>query len=168
MTPSVSQRILSSGLEVFSFYKYSDISKFLKLKHTYHGFEIYKILAKNSIERFFKEFKTQSIIYTIPIDDKVVYDYSHTAILAKFSKTKNILPLYNSLRAKNSVNYSNQTLDFRLKNPRDFEYRFRQNIDAILIDDIITTGTTLNEAYNKLKTHKVNTLFALTLADAKL
>jgi competence protein ComFC len=54
-----------------------------------------------------------------------------------------------------------------LDNPRDFKYTFKKNINAILIDDIVTTGTTLCEAYSILKKNNINVLFALTLADAR-
>ena len=43
----------------------------------------------------------------------------------------------------------------------------KENIDVILIDDIVTTGSTLEEAHDALKKHDVNVLFALVLADAK-
>jgi len=37
-------------------------------------------------------------------------------------------------------------------------------MDVILIDDIITTGTTLKEAEKVLNKNGINVLFALTLA----
>ena len=167
LSPKISKRVLVDGFEVISFYPYSEIESFIKTKHTYHGSKIYNILAQNSFKLFSKEYKTSSNIYAIPIDDKPSFLYSHTAILAKVMKSKNITPIYNTLRAKNQVNYSGQSLDFRLKNPRNFEYKYRSNIDVILVDDIITTGTTLLEAKQVLDKYSVNVLFALTLADAK-
>jgi len=167
-TPTFSTRILSCGLKVNSFYNYSDIDKFLKTKHTYHGAKLYNLLAKNSFLNFSKKFKFPSLVYILPIDDKLSLDYSHTAILAKRLKSKTLKPIYKALRAKNTLSYSKQTLDFRLKNPRNFDYKFKENIDVILVDDIVTTGTTLTEAYNLLKSKNINVLFALTLADARL
>jgi len=58
-------------------------------------------------------------------------------------------------------------LDFRLENSRDFRYSGKSDIEAILVDDTITTGITLQEAYILLEKYNVNVLFALTLADAK-
>jgi len=167
LKPTISKRTLSSGLKVYSFYPYSQIENFIKTKHTYHGAKIYDILAKNSFEHFAKDFKYKDKIYALPIDDKVKEDYAHTAILAKSLKSKYIKPIYGKLRAKNSVSYSTKSLEFRLKNPRDFNYTFKSDIEAILVDDVITTGTTLSEAYTILKKRGIKVLFALTLADAR-
>jgi competence protein ComFC len=65
------------------------------------------------------------------------------------------------------VNYSGKTLQFRLDHPRDFLYTGKSNTDVILVDDIITTGITLQEAQKVLMDHGVNVLFALTLADVE-
>jgi competence protein ComFC len=54
-----------------------------------------------------------------------------------------------------------------LENPREFYYTGEQGIEAILIDDIITTGVTLQEAQQELERHGVEVLFAVTLADAR-
>jgi competence protein ComFC len=82
-------------------------------------------------------------------------------------KTNYSIPQHSSLQAKNRVNYSGKSLQFRLENPRDFIYRGKSNIDVILVDDIITTGITLQEAQKVLIEHGVNVLFALTLADVE-
>jgi len=39
---------------------------------------------------------------------------------------------------------------------------------VILVDDIITTGTTLNEAIKTLQTEEKEVVFCLTLADVAL
>ena len=106
-------------------------------------------------------------LYIVGIDEDVKSGYSHVALLTNAMKIKHSKPLYASLRAKNKVNYSGKTLQYRLDNPRDFVYYGPSNIDVILIDDIITTGITLQEAQNVLKAHGVNVLFALTLADVE-
>ena len=58
-------------------------------------------------------------------------------------------------------------MEYRLSHPRDFKYTFKQDVELILIDDIITTGTTLKEAKNVIEKSGAKALFALTLADAK-
>ncbi len=167
LKPSRSTRILPDGFKIYSFYFYKDIEELLKTKHTHIGSSIYAILAKNAFLEFAKEFTFSSQIYAIGIDDHVRSGYSHTAILTDALKSKNIKPVFNKLRAKNSVSYSGESLTFRLENTRDFEYTFKSDIDAILVDDIVTTTTTINEAKNTLRKSKVNPLFALTLADAR-
>ena len=165
---TLSTRILSTNLKVYSFYKYSEISKLLHTKHTYHGSEIYKVLALNSFAKFSQNFTHEKKVYSIAVDDKTTSNYSHTAILSHTLKSKTIKPLYNVLKANNNISYSKKSLDFRLKNPRDFNYKYKPNIDVILVDDIITTGTTILEAQKVLNRYNVNVLFALTLADARL
>jgi len=166
-TYKTTKRVLHDNLIVYSFYPYSQIEDFIKTKHTYRGAKLYKLLANNSFKVFSKKFDFTDRVYAIPIDDKVTSLYSHTAILARSLKSKIIVPRYNTLRAKNQVNYSAKTLEYRLKNPRNFHYSYKNDIDVILVDDVITTGTTLSEAKATLKKYNVNVLFALTLADAR-
>jgi len=111
-------------------------------------------------------FELPAGIFAIPIDDHVRHGYSHSAILAKATKPF-LMPLYGSLRAKNHESYSGKSKTFRQVNKRDFIFTCKDEIDVILIDDIVTTGSTLEEAYETLKKHGVNVLFALVLADAK-
>jgi len=79
-------------------------------------------------------------------------------------KMKNVKVQHAKLMANNKVNYSGKNLQFRLENPRDFSYIGKKDIEVILVDDIVTTGTTLKEATQLLKQNGVEVLFALTLA----
>ena len=106
-------------------------------------------------------------VYIVGIDEYVKSGYSHVALLTRAMKTRNSIPQYSSLMAQNRVNYSGKDFQFRLDNPRDFLYKGKSNIDVILVDDIINTGITLQEAQKVLMSHGVNVLFALTLADVE-
>ncbi len=163
----LSTRVLPDGFKIHSFYNYSHIEDLIKTKHTHLGHSVYTILAKNTFKNFSKEFLFQSRVYAIGVDDHVRSGYSHTAILTKSLKSKNIVPLFSKLRAKNLVTYSSKSLQFRLENPREFEYTFKPNIDLIIVDDVVTTSSTINEAKNLLKKEGTNPMFALTLADAR-
>jgi len=168
LQPSISKRKIGT-LEVYSFYKYQHISKYITAKYSLLGFRIYRAFGRITTKPFMQNF-TQTLdnpIYIIGIDEKVRYGYSNVAILTHSMKTQHTLPLHHTLIAQNPVNYAGKTLDFRLNNPRNFRYRGKEGIDAILVDDTITTGVTLQEAYITLKEHNVNVLFALTLSDAK-
>jgi len=165
LTPTLSKRVLDDGLEVYSSYKYSEISKLLHTKHTYIGAKIFLQLGKHAISPFVKAFENQDI-YILPIDDHVRSGYSHSAILAR-SISQHIKPIYGALRAKNKIRYSGQKLSVRQKNKRDFKLTCRADIDVILIDDIVTTGNTLIEARECCKKENINVLFAITLADAR-
>ena len=168
LKPTLSMRTLPSGFRVYSFYKYSEIEELLKTKHTYIGSSIYKILASYSFKYFANNFSFPSLVYALPIDDKIKSGYSHTAILANQIKSKSIKVKYSKLRATNDLSYSGKSLDYRLKNPRNFKYKFKKDVDIILIDDIVTSGTTINEAKNTILKNGSQPLFAITLADAKI
>lgn len=129
---------------------------------------MYSILAQNSLQKFASAFAFDSQITSVAIDDNIESGYSHTAVLNKSLKSKYIKPIHNKLRAKNSVSYSGKSKDYRLLNPRDFEIKDFKSNDVILVDDIITTGSTLTQAVQKMNTCKKEVLFCLTLADASL
>jgi len=167
LQPSLSTRVLPDGFKIYSFYHYGEIEKLLKSKHTHVGASIYTILANLSFKQFADTFLFEDVVYALCIDDHVKHGYSHTSILTKALKSKNINPVFSSLRATNKITYSAKTLAYRLENPRNFKYSFKSDINAILVDDIVTTTTTINEAKNTLLKSGVNPLFALTLADAK-
>jgi len=103
-------------------------------------------------------------IYIVGIDENVQSGYAHVALLTHEMKMKNVKVQHAKLIARNKINYSGKTLQFRLENPRDFEYRGKKGVEVILVDDIVTTGTTLKEAAWVLQQNGVEVLFALTLA----
>jgi len=165
LTPSLYKRKLSNGVEVISFYKYNEIKKLLHTKHTDLGYYIYNILAAKSFQKFAQEFSSDFSVISLGIDDDVKSGYAHTAILNKHLKSKNITPLYNKLIAKNDISYSGKSKAFRIMNPRNFDLKTFDAKEVILVDDIITTGTTLTQAINLLKRQKKEILFCLTLTD---
>ena len=162
---SLYKRKLPNGVTVISFYKYQEIKELLFTKHTDLGFHIYNILADLSLKKFAQEFEFEEKIVSIPVDDAITNGYSHTAILNKKLQSKYIQPLYNKLRAKNSISYSGKSKAFRFLNPRNFQVKNFQQSQLILVDDIITTGLTLTQAIEVLKQNKKEVLFCLTLAD---
>lgn len=168
LQPQIFKRKISKNIDVISFYKYDEIKKLLHTKHTDIGFYIYKILAKNSMSKFALEFEFSHPITSIAIDDNIKNGYSHTAILNNSLKSKFIKPLHSKLRAKNSISYSAKSKEFRLLNPRNFELKKFKSKDIVLIDDIITTGSTLNQAIQTLQHNNKEVLFCLTLTDASL
>jgi competence protein ComFC len=167
LQPKLLTRTLPDGFKIYSFYHYHDIQDLIKTKHTHVGASVYAILAENAFKKFSNEFIFINPVYALAIDDRVKSGYSHTAILTKALKSKHIKPVFASLRAQNHVTYSAKSLQFRLENPREFVYNFKRDIDAILVDDIVTTTSTINEAKNLLLKHEVNPMFALTIANAK-
>jgi len=120
-----------------------------------------EILAKESIAKFFELYPEKLNI--VPIDDNPSKGFAHTAVLANSIKGHNIL--YSTLHSQNDVHYAGKDLEFRLNNPKDFKYTGDENIDVVLIDDVVTSGSTINEAKEVLKKHNVNVLFSVVLAN---
>jgi len=168
LTPSIYKRIILNNIEVISFYKYIDIKDLLHTKHRDLGFYIYSILAKNSFKKFSDNFQYSDAISSIAVDDNPKSGYSHTAILNKSLKSKFIKPEFSKLRAKNSISYSGKSREFRLLNPRNFTFTSSNKSHIILVDDIITTGSTLTQAIQTLNKNDKAVLFCLTLADTSL
>ena len=156
-------------MDVISFYRYTSIESLLHTKHKPEGHRIFKALAKMTMKPFIEEFveNNDGDVYIVGVDEYVKKGYAHVSLLTKAMKTTTSIPEHASLLAKNRVNYSGKSLQYRLDNPRDFVYTGTEDVHAILVDDIITTGITLQEAQKVLMQHGVNVLFALTLADVE-
>ncbi|MEO1954467.1 MAG: phosphoribosyltransferase family protein [Campylobacterales bacterium] len=168
LQPQLFRRKIYKHIEVISFYKYAEIKELMHTKHTDLGYYIYNILAKNSMAKFAKEFKSDNKVISLAIDDNIKSGYSHTAILNNSLKSKHIKPLHSKLRAKNDISYSGKSREFRMQNPREFSLKSFDGKDVILVDDLITTGSTLTQAIQSLEKNSKNVLFCLTLADAKV
>jgi len=165
LTPTSSIRKID-GVDVYSLYKYKNIKEILHTKHTPIGYRVYKRLSNLSLKPFMDYFAHIKPLYILGIDEHIQNGYSHIAILTHSLKNTNTIILHSKLMANNRVKYSGKTLEFRLNNPRNFRYSYKRDIDVVLVDDIITSGTTIKEAISTLKKYNVNVLFVLTLADA--
>jgi len=165
LRPSLYKRRLENSVEVFSFYRYEDIKSLLFTKHKDIGFHIYRVLAQLSFAKFAQEFSWENRVASIAIDDNTKSGYSHTAILNRSLKSEFIKPLYNILKSQNPISYSGKSRAFRQANPRDFKFKDFKGKEVILVDDIVTTGTTLKEASTKLMQENKEVLFSLTLSD---
>jgi len=168
LTPSIYKRTLDNNIDVISFYKYEEIKELLFTKHTDLGFYIYNILADLSFKKFAQEFHTKEKYISIGIDDTIKNGYSHTAILNHALKSYNIKPLFDKIKANNNVSYSGKSKEFRMLNPRNFELKYLKQNDVILVDDIITTGSTLTQAVEALHKKDKNVVFCLTLTDVSV
>jgi competence protein ComFC len=168
LTPSIHKRKILNNIEVISFYRYDEIKELLFTKHTDIGFYIYTILAKNSFKKFASEFEFPTTVASISIDDNARSGYSHTAILNKELKAKLIKPHFNRLRDKNRLTYAGKSREFRIFNPRNFEFKDFEEKDVLLVDDIITTGLTFTHAINTMSHNGKNVLACLALADVGL
>ncbi len=167
LTPTLNKRQLSDDFFVYSFYSYEELQDLINTKYEFFGDKVFNILAQLSFAKFASEFKYDENVISIPVDDHTNHDFSQSAILARHTKSSHIKPIYSTLKATNRVKYAGRNLEFREKNPRHFKYSGKNDLNVILVDDLITTGLTLLEAKKHLKKHGCETLFALTLCDAK-
>lgn len=167
LKPSLFKRELEEDFFVYSFYSLDELEDLLNAKYYFYGDRVLNILAKLSFTKFSKEFFYTKEVLAIGLDDHTRHEFSHTAILSHSLQSTYIKPLYNKLNAQNKVKYAGKDLEYRLKHPRKFSLKDLRNQTLILVDDIVTTGTTLKEARHICKRAKNDVLFALTLADAK-
>lgn len=168
LQPNFFTRDLGGGFQVYSFYSFEELQKLIATKYEFFGDKIFNILADLSFAKFSKNFEFDEKVFVLPIDDHTRHGFSQTAILAKALKSDILNPVYAKLRAKNEIKYAGKDLDFRLKNPRDFQYKGKENIKVVLVDDVITTGTTMLEAKNTLQKYGCEVLFGLALCDAQI
>ena len=162
LTPAPKIRKLPDGLDVVSFYAYEAIEPFLLTKHLPHGWFVYRLLARSVCDGV----SEGRGLYAVAVDDMPAGGYSHTSIVAKRLEKRGYRPLRGVLRARNRVSYAGESLAFRLAHPRAFEYSGPGGIEAVLVDDIVTTGLTLQEARNTLQNAGVRVVGAIVLADA--
>ncbi len=167
LQPTPLSRTLDNTLKVYSFYRYDDIADLIKTKHTHIGAAVYRILATNASAWFHETFLFEEDIGIVPVDDRPESGYAHTAIVAKALQNRYLHPCYGALRARNRVTYSAKTLAYRQSHPRGFLYRDRGYKHVVIVDDLVTTGTTLKEAKAVIEKSGVRVLFALTLATAQ-
>lgn len=167
LTPQLHKRKIMGSIPVYSFFPYDEIEPLLLTKHTDIGYYIYTILAKRSLGAFSAKWSYENCVASIGVDDHATSGYSHTAVLNRALKSTNIIPLYGKLRATNHHKYAGKSVEERLMNPRQFRYVPFEGNEVILVDDIVTTGTTLSEAAEVLHAQGKKVILCLTLTDAE-
>ncbi len=167
LEPSFYKRELEKDFFVYSFYTLDEIKDLINAKYYFYGDRVFNILGKLTFKKFTQNFEYTHKVTALPIDDRVKEYFSHTAILTKYLNSSNIKPTFNTIYAKNNVKYAGQSLEYRQKNKRDFGYSGAKDLEVILVDDVVTTGTTILEAKKVLEKNGCKALFALTLSDAK-
>ncbi len=167
LSPALHKRKILGSIPVYSFFPYDEIERFLLTKHTDLGYYVYSILAQQAFEPFAREWRYDYPVASVGIDDTVKSGYSHTAILNRALRTSHITPHYGKLRATNSYKYAGKRVEERLMNPRGFRYAPFREEEVIIVDDVVTTGTTLSEAAEVLHANGKKVILCLTLADAE-
>lgn len=167
LSPQLHKRKLLNSIPVYSFYPYSAIEPLLLTKHTDLGYYIYNIMAKNSFVTFAREWSYENRVASISLDDRSKNNFSHTAVLNRHLKSDNITPYFGKLRASSDFKYAGKSIQERLLHPREFVYKEFKEDEVILVDDIVTTGTTFIEAIETLESHGKKVIMCLSLSDAE-
>jgi competence protein ComFC len=150
---------------IVSFYDYETVEGIIKYKYHKFGSRVFKLLSYTVLKPFAEYIKEN--LYILPVDDKIKKGYSHTAIMAASMKTSYLTPLYSVLHSKSDIKYAGKSLEFRLKNPRNFKYTGLRDINVILVDDIATTGLTLKQAEETLQKYGVNVVMRVVFSNLR-
>lgn len=163
--------------KIISYGYYGGVLKELILKFKYKSnFTAGDILAELLEDYIIKNFKYEGYIVTyIPLSKK-----SHKArgfnqceyIAKKISRDLSIEVFEIFIKQKETKEQKTLKKDERYENIKDAfalknEIRLRER-SIIIIDDVTTTGATLNEAYNLLKRSAVKDIKLLTLAKSHI
>lgn len=167
LVPTLHKRKILGHIPVYSFFPYDEIEPLLLTKHTDVGYYVYTHVGRLAFGAFAEEWRYDYPVASVGIDDTVKSGYSHTAILNRSLKSSSITPRYGVLRATNPHKYAGKSFEERLKNPRSFRYTPFPEEEVILVDDIVTTGTTLTEAAETLLAQGKKVILCLTLTDAE-
>ncbi len=166
LKPTLRKRRLDLGIEVYSFYSYSEIKTLLKSKESYIGDRVLKILARNSFLPFLSNIgRIANEFAIVPIDCRVKRHFSHTAVLGRVCEKAGFNVWYGALTSRSGVEYGGKGLRFRRSNPKRFIYRPTGLEPIVIVDDIIASGETISQAA-KTAGERSNVLFAMVLADA--
>ncbi len=170
LVPSPTSRKIGT-LEVVSLFAYEHLEPFLLTKHTPTGWRVYRYFGRHFIAPFLDEFvqkiSQETAIRVVTAGSEVSHGYSHTAAMLHGLRHVRLRSDPVGLRARHAVHYAGKSLAYRLAHPRGFVYTGPPGGDAILLDDIVTTGLTLQEAARTLEQRNVNVLFGLVMADAQ-
>lgn len=153
---------------------YDDITRFSILRLKYNNRREYaKIFAKMMYNKLVKiDIKKYDYIICVPmyIKKKKKRGYDQAELIAEeLSKLCNIpIEKGNLIRTKNTLAQSKVSFDERAKNVKDVFEVLNPNIikgkNILLIDDIYTTGNTINNCGKALKEAGANNICYFTLA----
>ncbi|WP_240329201.1 ComF family protein [Helicobacter suis] len=167
--PLVFQTQMIHGLPVYSFYLYEEIEMLLKSKYKTLGSRILSLLSQRAREYFYTHYTFKSSpLYALPIDDHIKRGYSHTAIIAntfcKGELKNHCKAVYAKLMARSNVTYAGTSYQFRQKHKKDFVFKGDPHLNYFLVDDVLTTGSTMQEAIKTVTDTGARVIFALVLA----
>lgn len=159
------------GVRVYCFFLYDDVDFLMRTKYYAIGSRILPLLARSAAIAFFTKIPKEidfGILHLVGVDDYVRSLYSHTGIIirefAKASKGR-MRPIYGQLKAKNPISYAGKSLEYRQRHKRNLIFTAKER-NIVIVDDIITTGTSLYEAIQVCQNAGANVRFCIALCNA--
>ncbi|GMT38511.1 Amidophosphoribosyltransferase [Helicobacter bizzozeronii] len=165
LCPSLVVRSLE-GVPVYSFYVYEEIEWLIKSKYQPLGSRVLALLARRCAEQLAPHLP-KTPLYGVGIDDHVKRGYSHTAVILHalcVALKPHLKAKYNQLKATNPITYAGQSLKFRQENKKNFVFSGDPSLPYFLVDDVLTTGSTMQQAIETLQNAGARVVFACTLA----
>ena len=160
--------------EIDAIFNYDEFSKgaILALKHG-NATYIAKFFANIMYKKYKNKFDTSDLVVYVPIHFKRLFQrhYNQTALIARhLNKFSDIKVSHNNLiRIKNTVPQQGN-IKKRIRNVKNaFMIRNEKEIEGkniILIDDVFTTGATINECSRLLKIAGAKKIICLCIARA--
>lgn len=163
---SYKNKIISELIKKLKFYSIKDISQIL-------GDYLYKFLKKEKILEKNGPYKIdikKTIIIPVPLSRRRYNfrGFNQSEEIAKRLSEKTKIPLQKNLKKiKNTKAQSKLSREKRLKNLQNcfmWSGKSLNKKNIILIDDVITTGSTLNECAKELKKHGAGKVWGLVVA----
>ena len=166
---------IKKNVEMINIYKYDGIirEKIIEYKFQDKSY-MYKTFAKMILknEKVCGFFKKYDIIIPVPIHKKrkAQRGYNQVELIAKELSKNTHLKLENNvlIKQKNIISQSELNKNQRKQNVRDafkiINVEKIENKKVLLMDDIYTTGNTINECCKKLKKAKIEKIGILTIA----
>jgi len=163
--------------ELLYLYNYEGVVRNAIIKYKFNEKAyIYKTFALEMLkcERVYTKLLLCDIILPVPIhkDKKIERGYNQSELICRFLAKKTnkeynnkILLKYKSNLTQSELNKSQReknVLGVYKINPKYLQYIYSKNV--VLIDDIYTTGSTVNECSKVLKRAGVNKITVLTIA----
>lgn len=154
-------------------FQYSSYSKNSILKFKYGGKIEYAHFFANLMEQAGKDlFKETDLIMPVPMHwkRKLLRGYNQAGILAHLLSKKTNIPYDEKtlIRFKHTQKQENKTLEERNKNVKNAFFVTKpekiKNKTVLLIDDVFTTGATVNNCAKTLKKAGALAVFVLTIA----
>lgn len=161
--------------ELIYYFRYEGIIRKLILDYKFNDKSyLYKTFVSflTKDEKIFEKIQKYDTIIPVPISKKRKKDrgYNQSMLIAKEIALKTKVNLLNNclIKTKNIIEQSKLNKEDRLENIQGvYELKNKQNIEnkkILLIDDIYTTGSTVNECSKILKQGNPNKIGILVLA----